>query len=371
MKKDKIKVLHIDSERGWRGGQQQAAYLLEQMHAKEFQAAMVCKPGSEFEKYCLENKLPHFPVQMHGEIDFTAGIKIAGLCRKYGYTVLHLHSAHALATGLWVKLFYSKVKLVAVRRVDFHIKKNFLSQFKYKTSLLDRIVCISNGIKKVMLKDGVEEQKLATIHSGVDLQKFEKVEPPDDFKQNLGIPENHVVVGTVAAISGHKDYPNLLQAAKIVIERNDNVTFCAVGDGPDEKDVLALHEKLGLGERFIFTGFRKDVGNFLKTFDIFVLASYLEGLGTSILDAQGVGLPVVGCDTGGIPEAVLDGENGLLVPPRDSKALSSAILDLVNDPERRMVFGEKARETVKGFSIDTTVRNNIALYHELVDPKTA
>ncbi len=361
-----IRTLHIDSERGWRGGQQQAAYLFERMHAMGCHTAMVSRPGSAMESWCRERALPFYSVAMHGELDLSAGYRIARLCRKQGYTVLHLHSAHALATGLWAKLFYKNLRLVAVRRVDFPIKKNWFSRFKYTTPRLDRIVCISHGIRNVLLAEGLEEHRLVTIHSGVDLKRFEAVSVPEDFRKELGIPEGHLVVGTVAALASHKDYPNFLRAAARIAETHDNVTFCAVGDGPDEKAIHDLARDLGLERRVIFTGFRKDVGRFLKIFDVFVLASYLEGLGTSILDAQALGLPVVACRTGGIPEAVYEGDNGHLVPPRDSEALALAISDLLDHPDKRQAMGQRALETVRAFSIDTTVEKNLDLYRDLL-----
>jgi len=366
MGKNEIRVLHIDSEKGWRGGQQQAAYLFERMCEMGFTTAMVSKPGSVMESYCRDKGLPFYPVSMHGELDVSAGYKIACLCRKNGFDTLHLHSAHALATGLWAKMFFNKLHLIAVRRVDFHIKKNWFSRFKYTTSLLDRIICISHGIKEVLLIDGLDEKKLVTIHSGVDLKRFDTVTVADDFRATIGIPAGHLVVGTVAALAGHKDYPNLLHAAKKILENHDNVTFCAVGDGPDQQTLHAMASELGLGDRFIFTGFRKDVGSFLKIFDVFVLASYLEGLGTSILDAQAQGLPVVACRTGGVPEIVFDGENGYLAPPRDSDALALAIADLLDHPEKRRAFGKRGFETAQNFSIDKTVHKNIELYNQLV-----
>jgi glycosyltransferase involved in cell wall biosynthesis len=358
-------VLHIDSEKSWRGGQQQAFYLLDGMHARGFRTAMVSKPGSVMESRCLDRGLPFFPVSMHGELDMTAGYRIAALCRKHGFGILHLHSAHALATGLWAKMFHRKLKLVAVRRVDFHIKKNRFSRFKYTTDLLDKIVCISCAIKDVLIQDGIRDDRLVTIHSGVDLGKFDDVLVPGGFRESLDISGGDLVIGTVAALAGHKDYPNLLNAAKTVLENHPNVRFVALGDGPDEEKIHALAKDLGLGDRFLFMGFRNDVGCFLKVFDIFVLASHLEGLGTSILDAQALGLPVVACRTGGIPEAVFDGVNGLLVPPRDSGALAQALSYLSEHPEKRREFGENARETVREFSIGRTIEKNIELYSQL------
>ena len=146
--KKNIRVLHIDSERTWRGGQQQAAYLLEAMYEKGYETALVCRPGSEFESYCKKNKLPHYSIRMRGEVDFYSGYQIARICRRHGYNILHLHSAHAISTGLWTKLFNRSLILVGVRRVDFHIRNNAFSRYKYKTRMLDRLVCISKKYMK-------------------------------------------------------------------------------------------------------------------------------------------------------------------------------------------------------------------------------
>ena len=368
-KKNPIKVLHIDTEKSWRGGQQQAAYLFQSMHDSGYQTALVCQPGSAFKKFCTDKILPFLSIRMNGEINFVAGFRIAQFCRKRKFDILHLHSAHALSIGLWAKFFYNELKLIAVRRVDFHIKKNRFSHFKYKNKYLDKIVCISNGIKKVLLEDGITEDKLTTIHSGIDIHKFKNVKPTKDFKNKLGIPQNHILIGTVASIVGHKDYPNLLKAARIVIDKMDNVTFCAVGDGPGKNKIVQMANKLELDKRFIITGFRRDVGNFLKSYDIFVLASKMEGLGTSILDAQAVGLPVVGCNTGGIPEAVQHKQNGLLVPPRNSEELAKALIELASDENKRQKLGKTAKRTVQEFAIEKNIEKNLQLYKKLLNQR--
>jgi len=368
MKTDKknINVLHIDSERTWRGGQQQAAYLLETMHEKGYETALVCRPGSEFESYCLKKKLPHYSIRMRGEVDFFCGFQIARICKNHGYEILHLHSAHAISTGLWAKLFNRSLIRVGVRRVDFHIRNHAFSRFKYKTSMLDRLVCISKKIYEVALEDGIPEDKLRIIRSGVDLTKFDRDFRDPLFKKEFGIPDNHVVAGTVAAVTWHKDYPNLLKAAGKVLDSEDHITFIAVGSGPDEAKIHDLKNELGLGDRFIFTGFRSDVGRFLKNFDMFVHASKMEGLGTSILDAQGAGLPVIGSYAGGIPEIIQHRKNGLLVPVGNPAALADAIVELVNDETLRNMLGKNGRETVEEFSIAHTIEHNLDLYREIM-----
>ncbi|MDZ7860057.1 MAG: glycosyltransferase family 4 protein [Candidatus Krumholzibacteriota bacterium] len=362
-----MKIVHIDTEMEWRGGQRQAAYLHKYLHENGYSTVLICQPGSEFEKYCKSNGLPHKALNMRSEFDIIAGYKIARFCKDIGGQILHLHSGHALAVGLWAGIFCRKIKLIAVRRVDFHIKKNILSRIKYRNYLLDKIICVSDSVRRVLIEDGIDERKLVTIHSGIDLNKFNGNSKYKGLKKELGIPENNILVGTVAAIVGHKDYQNLINAASIVLKKNRNVTFCAYGTGVLEEKMREFVRYLGIEKNFIFAGFRRDVEDFLKNCDLFVLASKKEGLGTSILDAQSFGLPVIACRTGGIPEAVTDGDNGLLVEPQNSQQLAKAIIKLLDNGSKREELGRKAFETVRNFDIRKTINGNIELYQELMD----
>ncbi len=360
----KPKVLHIDTERSWRGGQRQATYLFESLFRQGFQTKMVCRPQSKLEDFCKERGLPFYAIPMKNEFCIFSALKIAKICKKEKFAIAHLHSAHAIAVGFWLKIFYPQIKLIGVRRVDFHLKKNFFSKLKY--AKLDKLVCISKGIENVVRDDGYANTKV--IYSGINLARFANDEPQDICKE-FGFQKNNLVVGTVAALVGHKDYPNLLQAAKIVCQKKPDVSFLAVGEGKLAQQMQDLHKSLDLGNRFVFAGFRGNVGSYLKSFDIFVLASHLEGLGTSILDAQSLGLPVVACASGGIPEAVFDNENGLLVPKKTPEKLAEAILKLLESEKLRDQFGQRARQTVQKFDIKNTVAKNIELYRKLLDER--
>lgn len=362
-----IRVLHIDSELKWGGGQQQALYLFEGMLDKGYYALFACRPKSELKRYLEQHKLSYSEFKMSSEIDFLSSYKIASLCKKNNINILYLHSAGAHAIGLMAKVFYPKLKIIVVRRVSYDIRKNYLSQLKYKSSLVNTFVCISNDIKKVLLKNGVSKEKLKVIHSGIDLNKFTNIQPNPNLRRELRIPEGDIVIGTIAALEGAKDYPNLLNAAKIVTDKVDNVSFIAVGDGRDRNKIKELHNKLNLGKKFIFTGFQNDVGKYLLLFDIFVLASKKEGLGTSILDAQSLGLPVIATKTGGIPEVIKHNTNGVLVNPQSPEELASSIIDLVDNKAKREELGRKAKESVKDFSIDLNMEKHIDLIKSLLD----
>ena len=365
-------VLHIDTERTWRGGQQQAAWLIEGLLARGWPTALVCPRGPRCSRSAATpagGRCTNRHARRAGHRRRRANRP--GSRAPRGLAILHAHSSHALALGLWARLFDRRLRLVASRRVDFPVGGNFLSRLKYSTGALDRIVCISAAIRDQLVADGVPPGKLVVIPSGVDTRRFAGVRPPPGFRRSLGIPNGHLVIGTVAALADHKDYPNLLRAARLVLDRAPDTTFVAVGDGPLNAQVAALARELGLGRRFLLMGFREDVGSFLKSFDIFVLASKTEGMGTSILDAQALGLPVVACRAGGMPEIVADRETGLLVPTGDPAALAAALLEAIGDPELRAALGARARKAAAEHDIGRTVAAHEQLYRELVAPASA
>ncbi len=359
------KILHIETVKDWRGGQQQVQYLVEGLVKKGVPTALVCPPGSELARRFKLLELPLFPVKIGHAFDLKAARSIVRVIKDHGFNILQAHSSHALALALLVKTMLPEIKLVASRRVDFSVKKPLVGALKYNNPLVDRVVCVSQNVLRVLKNDGVKPQRLTVIHDGIDLQRFEKASP-DGLREELQIPENHLIVGTVAALVGHKDYPTLLKAAQQVLKKQENVTFCAVGDGGDREPLLQLHQSLDLGERFKFVGFRKDVGRFFKLFDVFVLSSHMEGLGTSVLDAMACGLPVVATAAGGIPEMIENGKNGLLVPPRNPQALAGAILQLLNDEALRHSLALAGKKNVSRFSIENNVLQHIELYQQLL-----
>lgn len=354
-----IKVLHIDCSHEWRGGQQQASYLIQAMAEQGYHTAMACPDNSPLAEFCVQHQITHFPFHLKNEFDVLSAFRLARLCRTHDFRILHAHDAHALAAASMAKLFSRALIVIAARRVDFHVKKPIIGAYKYTNRRVNHVITVSEKIRAILIEDGVSSDKITTVHSGIDTHKFDSVE--GTIREEFQIPADHFLVGIVAAIAGHKDYPTLLRAAKIVTEQDENISFIAVGTGPDEAKVKFLAKELAV-PRFFFAGFRPDVGVFLKSFDAFVLASKTEGLGTSLLDAQAVGLPIVATTAGGIPEIVHDGVNGLLAPVQNPQALAEKILQLKNDKSKQARFSENARKHVQKFDVSETVRKTIEVY---------
>ncbi|MBK8945503.1 MAG: glycosyltransferase family 4 protein [Ignavibacteriae bacterium] len=361
-----MKILHIDTEKYWRGGQQQVLYLHEGLVKRGIDSILICNKNSELKKICIEKKLPFIEINIFGELDILSAYKISKICKKTNVDIIQSHSAHSQTIAIFVKLFSPKLKLIAVRRVDFNINKNVLSKLKYSTSKIDKIICISGFIKKVLLEDGISDNKLLTIRSGTDINKFDNFIADEKFSKSLKENSNAFLIGTVAAFVGHKDYPNLLRAFKLVKEKINDTKLCIVGDGPQKYEIENLAKELKIIDDIIFVGFQKEIGKYLKVFDIFVLSSKKEGLGTSIIDAMSIGLPVIATNTGGIPELIKSYHNGILVEPKNPSQLAKAIFEVIANSDLRKSISENAKKEVVNFSIENNIEQYLKLYNELL-----
>ena len=363
---EKIIVVHIDTDLGWRGGQQQAFYLHTELLNRNIKSHFICKKNSMFEKKFLEKNIFFRSYSFFGKLDIISALKVASYCKKINANIIHAHSSRALSTALLIKHIYPKAKLVASRRVDFKIGANVFSKGKYLSKKLDKIICISENIKKVMLACGISEEKLEVAVSGVDTDKYKNIIVELDFKQKNNLPENKIIIGTVAALADHKDYPTLMKAAKIILGKRKDVFFCSLGDGRLKEDLLKLSESLGIDENFKFYGHRDDVGKFLKIFDIFVLSSKMEGLGTSIIYAMALGLPIVASNAGGIPEIIKHEKNGLLFEKQNAEMLAEEIMRLLNDNDLRKRLSRQALIDSENFSFKKMTDENLRIYTKVL-----
>jgi glycosyltransferase involved in cell wall biosynthesis len=233
--------------------------------------------------------------------------------------------------------------------------------------LTDRVVALTAGESKdyVDLKLYPRE-KIATIHSGVDVEKFKKAPVGAvEKKRSLGLEQKGLVVGFVGWLLPIKGPMHLLKAMEDVWQDHDDTRVVFIGKGELDVELRAEALNISANGKVSFLGWRSDIEEIMPVFDIFVLPSLNEGMGRVLVEAMAAGKPIVASNVGGIPDLVQHGHNGLLVPPGDEKALAAAILQLINDPEKAKLMGQRGRELCHQFSIDAMVQKLDALYTEL------
>lgn len=188
----------------------------------------------------------------------------------------------------------------------------------------------------------------------------------DEMRVQLGIGADEIVVGTIANFRAQKDYPNLLVTARVLLDRGWTGRIVAVGQGPLEAEMRELHAQLGLGDRVLLLGQRDDAVRVLAACDVFTMASDNEGLPVALMEALALGLPVAATAVGGIPEAVTDGVEGLLVPPSEPGALADAIATITGDGELRARMAAAAAIAGERFDIRGAATRIEQIYRELV-----
>lgn len=361
-----MKVLHINTERTWRGGEQQTLNLIRAVSAAGVESLLLCPPGSPLCRRAQAAGVAVRPVQMAGEADLAAAFRIRRIVRQGGFRLVHAHTSHA-HTLAYLATVGLAVRRLVTRRVEYSIyRRSFfgLNGLKYRR-MTDRIIAISARIREVLAADGLDPDRIALIPSGVDPERFAG-ERPEPVASEFGIRPAERVVLNVGHLVGIKGQRTLIEAAPAVIERVPEARFFILGEGPLRADLARRIAALGLEGRVHLTGFRADVGGFYRRADLLAAPSLSEGLGTAVLDALALGIPVVAAASGGLPEIVRDGVTGRLVPPADPAALAAALVELLTQPELCRRLGAAGRLMVqREYSITVMAERTLALYREL------
>ena len=354
--------LHIDTARTWRGGQNQVLLTVLGLRALGHRSMLIAHAAGELRQRAQEG-LELIPMAPRTEMDLGAAWRLSRLIKQLRPDVIHAHDPHAVAMAalaLSMSTQLAKPPLVASRRVDFHLKDNAFSRWKYRQ--VDLFICVSDAIRRMLVGDGVPASRVVKVHEGIDLGRVNAA-PAANLHAELWLPHNSPVVGNVAALVPHKGQRHLIEAAALVVKRVPDARFVIAGEGELRAALERQIKEHRLEKHVFLAGFRPDILSVHKAFDIFVMSSVTEGLGTSLLDAMACGKPIVATTAGGMPEVVEDGHNGLLVAPRDHVAMANAIVRLLQDPGLREAMGKaglaRARAT---FSVERMVEETLSVY---------
>jgi glycosyltransferase involved in cell wall biosynthesis len=361
--------LHVDTARTWRGGQNQVLLTVNGLRVLGHRAALVAHPDGELRRRAAEG-LELIPIAPRTEMDLTAAWRFSRVVNRLMPDVIHAHDPHGIAMAslaLSIGAGSSKGRrtppLVASRRVDFHLKGNSFSRWKHRQ--VDCFVAASEAIRQMLVADGVAGDRTVTVHEGIDIDHVVAA-PPVNVHEAFWLPHHAPVVGNVAALVPHKGQRYLIDAAHLVVQEIPDTRFVILGEGELREHLEKQVHEHHLEKHVLLPGFRTDVLGCMKGFDLFVMSSVTEGLGTSLLDAMACRRPIVATRAGGIPEIVGDGVTGLLVPPRDARALAEAIVRVLRDPALRQRLGEAGFNRVRDrFTVDRMVAQTAAVYERV------
>jgi glycosyltransferase involved in cell wall biosynthesis len=354
-----MKVLHIETGRHLYGGALQVRYLLEGLSARGIENILACPRDSEIAAAARPFAVVE-EVAMGGEADPRLFFYLSRILGRNRPNIVHVHSRRG--ADLWGPLAarLHGVKAILTRRVD-NPEPGWLARLKYWP--YERIVTISEGIRQVLLGEGIPEEKMVCVHSAVDLEDYRLTCNRNWFQTEFDLGPEEKAIGVVAQLIERKGHRYLIEAAPEVLEKCPQARFVFFGKGPLREELENLCREKGIADKVRFAGFRDDLPRILPCLDLVVHPATMEGLGVSLLQAAAVGVPIVASGVGGIPEIVRNGKNGFLVRPREAQLLVEPILELLQDSDKARRMGKAGRQIVESeFSIPTMVAENMKVY---------
>ena len=365
-----IRALHVQKVTGVAGSERHLLTLLPRMTRARFRPTMLVleeadRPAEAFVSEMRASGIETLVLPLASNADVRCWRRVRRIIAGGGFDILHTHLIHGDFYGLSAAMTCRRApRCVSTKHGydNYDRTSRWYRLGRWFGARLDAIVTISDALQaKVEAAEGLPRRKMQTIHYGIEFGPSRERRPSQGAFRLVS-------VGRLVPVKGF----DVLVAAMARLSQGREVSLTIVGDGPERERLAAQADRLGVANRIHFAGWQRDVRNFLDDADVFVLPTLGEGFGLAILEAMGAGLPVIASDTMAIPEIVLDGKTGRLVPPKDPDALARAIEALRDDPIGCLSLGVAGRQrAIDEFSVDRMVRRHEMLYESLVQPDLA
>ena len=356
-----MKILHLDTRPDWRGGQHQILLTMRGLRNLGHDAQLLTRANcllaqrASAENFSVHRFSPHFP-------RFQALLCLKEILHQQKFDIIHAHDPHAL-TAAWLARAHHSAALIASRRVAYPLSRSRLGLARYRAAR--RIIAVSNFVAAGVISSGIDPECVAVVHDGVEIPAPFTPGERIAARRSWKISDSAPLIGCVGYLLPEKGQELLLRAMTEIISQFPICKLLLAGDGPMRSQLHALAKNLALESSVIFVGFIADTESVYRALDIFVFPSLAEPLGSSLLAAMAHSLPVVAIASGGVPEIVENGRDGILADAPDSAKLSRAICELLRHPEMAAQIGASARETIsKHFTAELLAENTLREYQK-------
>ena len=293
--------------------------------------------------------------------------EFAQIVKKNKIDIIHCHNYAPLLFSVLVKiLLLGKVKIVYTEHNQIYsISEKHYKRFRYLLKLADAIVTVSKNLQTHFIEEKLGK-KSTVIWNGITTPKFDSQEVARINKQYRN-NQADFIIGTAVVMSEQKGLKYLIEAAKQIIDKYPEIKFMLIGDGYLKNELENQVRYLKLESNFYFPGYKKDIPNYIKTMDVFIMPSLWEGFSIALLEANALGIPIITTDVGGNSEIIKNEINGLLVPAKDPGALVKAVSNLFLDRGLREQFAENGKKLFKeNFEVSKMVKNYNDTYYKLM-----
>lgn len=338
-----MKVLHIEAGRHLYGGAFQVRCLLEGLTKQGVENLLVCPAGSDIAAAAsADAKILAIP--MLGDVDPLFPFRLSRILRAERPDIVHVQSRRgADFWGGWCAKACG-IPALMTRRVAY---SEWGPLLRFKCKPYARIIGISDGSLVSLKAAGVPAAKMGRIYSVIQAGDYEQPADRAWFEREFGIAPGAPAVGVPAQLIESKGHRYVIEALPEVLKTLPGLRVLFLGKGAYRPELERMIAERNLGSAVTFAGFRTDMPRILPNLQLVILPTLMEGLGVSLLQASAAGVPVIGTRVGGVPEVVRDGENGLLVEPRDSSGIAAAMLKILTDPARAARYSAAGRALVR------------------------
>jgi glycosyltransferase involved in cell wall biosynthesis len=357
-----MRVLYVDLEREWRGGQSQALLTLRGLRERGHEVELLAARDSPLANRASESGITVHQVPKLG-LRAWAAREIHGLIARRRFDLIHLNEPHAL-TAAWLAKARGRVPLLLSRRIGFPLQKSAVSQARYRA--VKRFVANSKDVAQSLIDSGIASERISIVNEGVEIFPLRTPEQRNSARKHWGVRENEFLFGCVSVFVPEKGQRHLIDALPIVRALHPEVRLLLAGDGACRAELEALAKGLGQTEAVLFPGFVTEVAQVYAALDAFVFPSEFEGLGTALQAAMAAGVPCISTKRGALGE-VVDRERTALVVEPNGKEFAAAMLQLINDRALGKNLGEAGRHEVEQrFSAARMVENTIHVYEDVL-----
>lgn len=375
-----MKILYLVIDGEITGGNIICLRIIEEALRRGHEAIINYSSEGKFTEIIREKGLKAYNIDTRRSFYLGSAIKLAYIIKKEGINLAHSHThlggAFLIRLGGWLAgvPVITHAHLPDTLNANPFVKKyQFLLNWISSRFFCSRVIAVSENVKKGIIKQGIDVNKIAVVYNGVDSDNSKHAKSTAEVRQEFGLKQNQPIVGEVGRLCESKGQHILIKAAGKVVKHFPEAVFMVVGEdlekkGEYKKKLMGLAEDLGLKQQIIFAGYRPDICDLMNTFNLFVLSSATEGLPVVILEAMAVKNPVITTPVGGNLEVVIDGETGTIIPLNDANSLAEAIIHHLENPGISKKMGQNGHERVKQyFSLSQMTDKIMDIYKKTLD----
>ncbi|SIN81594.1 glycosyltransferase family 4 protein [Chitinophaga niabensis] len=367
----KIRVLETIRQGKIGGGESHVLDLVKTMDSELFEPVVLSFTDGPMVQALTAIGVPVHVIASEKAFDISIWKKVRAFLTEQRIDIVHVHGTRANTNVMWAARRLGLPLIYTIHGWSFHdglnplIKRARIAAEKYITRKAKVNICVSDSNRETGIKTFGRFDSVV-IKNGVNPVKFNPGAAYPDVKAAYGIPADQLVIGYIARMTLQKDPVGMLEGFSLALQQFPDMKLLMIGEGELKEAALDAARRLNITDHVIFDNFRQDVPAVLNGVDIYCLPSLWEGFPIGVLEAMAMGKAVIASDVDGTREAVTDGDNGLLVPAKNSETLAAAIVKLAKDKTLRAQLQQRAMDTIRSkYTVSGMTRQIEKIYQQL------